>query len=385
MKDSLKSNYGDEKQKQRMLDLLHYQLNEIQDADIKEDEEEYLDSQRKLIQNSEKILDNLKKVDGQLNNNVLTGIENAVKYLTKIEDFDLKYSKNLEELNNIYYGLQEITSNINTFSKDIDFDEQTCNKIITRIDSINDLKRKYGNSIVEILNYKEEVVGKIEKIENAEEYINKLKIRLNIVKEEMLKYALKMNKIREEFALRLENSINNELKDLEMKNARFIVKIEYSNEEVFNSSGLDKVEFMIITNLGEEEKPLVKVASGGEISRVMLAVKTALARVDKVPVMVFDEIDTGISGISAKAVCQKLRRISHTHQILCVTHLAVIAAGADYNYLIKKNQVNNKTKTQVTLLKESDAINEIARIATGDITSIAIQHATELKRSVIAV
>ena len=186
--------------------------------------------------------------------------------------------------------------------------------------------------------------------------------------------------IRKEYSVKLENEVNNEFIDLEMNNAKLHIKIETNQIGNFNKDGLDKVEFLIQTNIGEEAKPLIKIASGGEISRIMLAIKNVLSNVDIIPVLIFDEIDTGISGIAAKSVGEKLKLISKKHQVLCVTHLASIAAKGDYNYYISKNVINNKTVTNVKQLNEDETIKEIARIASGEITEISLKHAKELRK-----
>ena len=194
--------------------------------------------------------------------------------------------------------------------------------------------------------------------------------------------ANRMNQIRKECAKELSNKINQELADLEMPNAKFNVKIDFNTENEFNKNGLDIVEFMIATNIGEEEKSLIKIASGGEMSRIMLGIKSVLADVDKVPVLIFDEIDTGISGKAAKAVSIKMKNIARKHQILCVTHLATIAAKGDYNYYISKEVENDKTRTKIERLDEEKTIREIARIASGDINEISIEHARQLRIAV---
>lgn len=187
-----------------------------------------------------------------------------------------------------------------------------------------------------------------------------------------------MTEVRKNKAIELANLINKELSDLEMSNATFRVKV-YSNEE-FDKNGLDKVKFLISTNKGEEEKELTKIASGGEMSRVMLGIKTVLADVDKVYTLIFDEIDTGISGKAAKVVGEKIKTISRNHQVIIVTHQASIAAKGDYNYFISKRVENNKTYTNIRKLNEDETIKEIARISTGDITKTSIEHAKELRK-----
>ncbi len=242
------------------------------------------------------------------------------------------------------------------------------------------MKRKYGNNVEEILKYGEEVKTRIEKIENSENYVNSLKKDLKeiIGKLDILSY--KMHEYRLKTANFLSQGINNELSDLEMKNAKFLVEIEYDENKNFGANGLDKIRFMISTNIGEDEKPLAKIASGGEMSRIMLAIKNVLADVDKVSTMVFDEIDTGISGAAANSVSEKLKSISTKHQVLCVTHLANIAAKGDYNYFISKAVEENRTKTTIKRLSEDETIKEIARIASGNTNEIAIEHAKELRK-----
>ena len=196
----------------------------------------------------------------------------------------------------------------------------------------------------------------------------------------MKEIAKEMNKIRSKHALILENNINEQLVELEMKNAKFKVNINTNNEESFYQDGKDKVEFYISTNIGEESKPLIKIASGGEMSRIMLAIKNVLADVDEVPIMIFDEIDTGISGKAAKSVGEKLKQISKKHQVICITHQANIAARGDYNYYISKKVDDGRTITNIRQLTEEETINEIARIASGDYSKVAIEHARELRR-----
>ena len=208
-----------------------------------------------------------------------------------------------------------------------------------------------------------------------------LKERLKNVEKQMLELCKKMNALRIKYSEVLNKSINKELADLEMPNAKFKTNIEYLEAGNYNENGLDDIEFLITTNIGDEPKPLIKIASGGEISRIMLAIKTVLADSDKVPVLIFDEIDTGISGKAAKAVGEKIKIISEKHQVLCVTHQPSIAAKGDYNYYINKKVKNEKTVTNIKLLNEDEVVQEIARIASGDITDISLNHAKELRKA----
>lgn len=382
IKLELKNNYGDDKEKQRKLDLLRYQLKEIENVNLKVGEDEKLEEQRKIIMNSEKIVENLEIADSTLSEQAIDGINSAIRALEKIENIDETYSSKLSELKNIYYDIQELNRDISQMKEDVYFNEEERNELEERLDLIYSLKRKYGNSIEEILKYEEQIENKIYEIENLDEINNKLKQELSKIEEKMSTLANKMNQIRNECAKELSNKINKELSDLEMPNAKFNVKIDFNTENEFNKNGLDIVEFMIATNIGEEEKSLIKIASGGEMSRIMLGIKSVLADVDKVPVLIFDEIDTGISGKAAKAVSIKMKNIARKHQILCVTHLATIAAKGDYNYYISKEVENDKTRTKIERLNEEETIKEIARIASGDVNEVSIEHAKQLRIAV---
>ena len=384
IKNELTKNYGDDKEKQRKLDLLEYQVKEIEEAKLKNGEEEELEERRKIILSSEKISKNLKEAELQINENAIDSINVAIKSLEKIEEFNKEYTEIISRLKDSYYEIQEAARDIESLSEDTCFEEGEQIEVEERLDLINSLKRKYGNDILEILEYKEKIEKEIYEIENLEGYIKSLKNKKAQIEEKMLKIALEMNQIRNKYARELSEKINQELIDLEMKNAKLDVKVEFSEEHKFNSLGLDKVEFMISTNIGEDSKPLIKIASGGEMSRIMLAIKTVLADVDKVPVLIFDEIDTGISGVAANATGEKIKKISKNHQVICVTHLATIAAKGDYNYFISKKAENGKTHTSIQLLDEENTLKEIARIASGTVTDISMNHARELRKAKIA-
>lgn len=240
------------------------------------------------------------------------------------------------------------------------------------------MKRKYGNNIEEILRYKEKVEKEIFEIENLEEYTNKLKVDLKSLEEEMKNICKTMHQIREKTSKVLSEEVQKDLTDLEMKNTKFKVCIKYDETREFNENGQESIEFLIMTNIGEDFKPLTKIASGGEMSRIMLAIKRVLADVDEVETLVFDEIDTGISGIAANKVAEKMKQIAKSHQIICVTHLATIAAKGDTNYYINKEVKQGKTKTNISLLKDENLLKEIARIASGEVTAVSLQYAKEL-------
>ena len=376
LKQELKRNYGDEKEKQRKLDLLKYQVNEIEAAKLMPNEEEELNAKRQIMLNSELIIENIKNADYNVNEVAIEAVNTAVRGLEKIAELDNKYSKVLEELQNTYYELEESGRDIASLNEDNSFEEEDRTKIEERLDLIFSLKRKYGSNIEEILEYCDKIKKELYEIENLEEYTNKIKKEIKELEQKMLAIAEKMNDIREKTAKILDEKITNELSDLEMKSAKFQVKIEKETE--LNKNGINTVEFLIKTNAGDTYKPLIKIASGGEMSRIMLGIKKVLADVDEVPVLVFDEIDTGISGVAANKVAEKLKAISSKHQVLCITHLAPIAAKGNNNYYINKQEENGRAKTKVTKLNKEQKIKEIARIASGEITEVSLKHAESL-------
>ncbi len=372
----LKENYGDEKEKQRKLDLLYYQVKEIKNANLKLNEDDELQEKHNFMVNAEKISKCLNQADKEINENAINSIEIAIRNLEKIEDININYQKTLNSLKSNYYDLQEIAIDLNHYSSNTSFEECERDEVEKRIDEINDLKRKYGNTIEEILNYEQEIEEEINKIENSEEKNKELKEELNKITLELKEKSDIIHNIREKNFARLEGKINRELADLEMPNAKFKVDIKQIS---FNKEGADSIEFMITTNKGEDFKPLIKTASGGEMSRIMLAIKTVLSDVDDVPILIFDEIDTGISGKAGNSVGEKLKKISKKHQVIIVTHLASIAAKGDSNYYIYKEVENNFTKTKVKNLNEEEVIAEIARISSGIVSEISLKHAMELR------
>lgn len=380
IKLELKSQYGDDLEKQRKLDLLNYQLNEIDAANLNESEEEELENKKTIMMNSEKISECLSIADYSLSEGGTDSISSAMHALDKIDNLDKRYSEIANSLRGLFYEFQEISRDVSELKDDVEFDEEEKSNIEERLDIIHSLKRKYGSTIKEILEYREQTKEEICRIENLEEYNNKLKSELTAITHEMEELAHQMHEIRCTAKETLSKKINNELKDLEMKNAKFDVNVKLVENNKFNKNGLDEVEFVICTNLGEEPKSLIKIASGGEMSRIMLGIKNVLANIDTIPVMVFDEIDTGISGVAANMVGKKMREISKNHQVICITHLASIAAKGDYNYYISKQTQNERTRTSVKVLDEDETIKEIARIASGEITEISLNHARELRK-----
>ena len=379
LKQELKNTYGEEKEKERRLDLLRYQLNEIESAKLKEAEEIELEAKHKTMQNAAKLKENLAQIDVALNENAIASISTAIRSLEKIQDCGDQYAEKLGNLKSSYYDIQEIARDFSYMQEEINFDEQEQNEIEARLDFIASLKRKYGNSITEILEYGNQIQEEINKIENLDEYHQNLKNEIHHLETEMRKIADEMTFLRKKYSQVLSHKINQELAELEMPNATFEISIKAT--ECFTKTGLDEIEFMICTNAGEGMKPLAKIASGGEMARIMLAIKHVLADIDEVDTLIFDEIDTGISGKASQAVGEKMKAISKKHQVICITHLPAIAAKGDYNYYIHKTTKGNKTYTKIKILNEEETIEEIARISSGEVTEIAKAHAKELRRA----
>jgi DNA repair protein RecN (Recombination protein N) len=377
IKQELINNYSDDKQRQRMLDILNYEVKELDEADLRVDEDDEIKDRIKLISSAEKIATNLQSAENQISNNVIDSLSVAIRDIEKISNFKAEYNSILQVLKSSYYEIQENLREISNEVNEVEFDEEELNNLEERLELINKLKRKYGNTIAEIIEYANSKRDEIDRINNLEEQNQELNNRLNEIENKMLEVAKHLTQIREKNSKKLSESINTELKDLEMCNAKFIININQTKQ--FNCNGIDKVEFMIITNVGDEAKPLSKIASGGEMSRIMLAIKNILADVDEVPIMVFDEIDTGISGNAANSVGDKMKLISKKHQVICITHQAAIAAKGDYNYFISKNVKDNRTSSKVKMLTEKETINEIARISSGSTSIAALNHAKELR------
>lgn len=377
LKSKLKENYGNDEEKQRTLDLLKYQLDEIINANLKPNEEEKLEEKKKIVLNSQKIINALNISSDCLDSNVLDNLSNVLSQLDKVSNLNEEYEKIYNVVQNSYYELEEASRQIDDLKNNMFFDEEEQNNIQERLNTIFNLKRKYGNTIEKILEYKETIQNEIQKIENLEEYIENLKKQINNIEAQMYILSQKMHEYREKHSKVLENQINLELKDLNMKNALFKVNIQQNDK--YNLNGLDNIEFLIRTNLGEDFKPLIKIASGGEISRIMLAIKKVLSDIDRIPVIIFDEIDTGISGESGNVVGEKMKYISKNHQVLCITHLANIAAKGDHNYYISKQDIDGHTITKIKKLNEEETIKEIARISSGQITDVSIEYAKQLR------
>lgn len=380
IKKQLQENFGDDSLRIRNLDIMRYQLNEIEEAGIIESEEE-LEVKKNKIQNREKIITNMQSVEYEFENNIINSFENVMKNFSKLSGIDEEYESKYNLLESSYYEMKEVMDFTRDVLCNLNNDGFEDEKILNRIDLINKLKRKYGGSIEEIEKYKEDLKYKISKIENLDDYINKLKLEEESIKKTMTKIAYTLSEKRKKVSSKLSGLINKELLDMDMKNVNVNIEVTYDNDDEFTASGKDSVEFLIKTNLGGEYLPLAKIASGGEMSRVMLAIKTVLFKSYNVSTVVFDEIDVGISGMAATKVAKKMENLSKEAQVICVTHLANVAALADNNLYIYKENLNNKeTATRIKKLSGEEKIREVARISFGKITEVAIKYAYELQK-----
>lgn len=378
----------------RKIDLLNFQINEITSADLKPGEEEALIQKKKQLENAEMVANSLSNAyeilsgEGTKKISVLSGLFQVIKELNQISFVDEKYLKIASVLDEIFYEIQEISRDIRSWMDGIEYNPELLDRIDERLDLIARLKRKYGKDIQTILEYCNSLKAEFENLINSEERINQLNSKIKLITHEMIKICKEMSNKRSETGKQLELIIEKELKDLEMKNMKFIVQVEFMNWEKqgeiprFTENGLDKVEFLISPNIGEPPKPLEKIASGGEMSRIMLAIKTILAKVDKKSTLVFDEIDTGISGKTIQAIAEKLAYISLNHQVICVTHHAHIAAMADIHFDIEKVVEGGRTVTKVIKIEDEEQDKILARILGGaEVSNISLQHAREIKRN----
>ena len=363
-------------------DILEFQSNEIASLGLKENEDNELEEEYKILFNAGKISEKLENSIQRLKEgeySVINSLGKIKKNLEQLSDISETYSELKEKIENIIYEVDDIGYSLEDMVENVESDDVRLEKVISRIDEINKLKLKYGSTIEEILAFREENEKKLSLIK----FENNELVDLKKEKEEKAKIyfenSRKLREIRKKVAENLEKTINVQLKDLNMANSKF--KVTFSEKTVISSKGMDDVEFMMVTNLGENYKPLAKIASGGEISRIMLALKTVFSSVDNISVLIFDEIDTGISGETVRKVAEKLKELSGTVQVICVTHSPQIAGKSNQQFFIKKEIENNVTETKVRELNTDERIREIARIISGDnITETSIEHAKEIMK-----
>lgn len=370
-------------EREREIDLLKYQLNEIDSSNIgKIDEEEIIREYNKL-NNVKEIAYNLGQAYNLLNNedydsmSIINGINKCIIWLNSIMNYDDTLKNFATSLESINFELQDLSTSIINYLEDLVIDEERLQYLEEQIDTINKLKKKYGNTIEDIIKYRNSIENKLNILLNNEKAIEESEKRIAHLENKLEKLCSQLTEERKKISSRIEHLISKELEDLNMSNATF--KVNFEKNDVFTVKGWDKIEFLISTNKGEELKPLSKIVSGGEMSRIMLAFKNILATYDNIPSLIFDEIDAGISGRTAQIVGEKIKSISKNHQVICVTHLPQIAALGDNHFLIEKMDKSGKTQIHVKKLKYEERVDEISRLIAGvNLTETTKQHAREM-------
>lgn len=390
----LKTRFGSERDRERMMDILSFQIREIEHAKLQKGEDELLQQERLLLLNGEKISRALNDsydaiYTGRGNASALQSVKEAassMSSLTGIDDMFLALRKRLDE---VYYTLEDIAVEMRDFKNSFDFDSARLEETERRLDEIARLKKKYGETLPDILSFLEKARSELDDITGSEEQIKALEEKRLALGIQMYDRMKDLSLRRRQAAENFSASVLEQLADLGLGRSRFEPVFSeipgydeaFQNAAMLTSKGFDVMEFYISTNIGEPVKPLSKVASGGEMSRIMLAIKNISADLDEIPSMIFDEIDTGISGKMAQVVAQKLCSISLDRQVVCVTHLPQLAAMADSHYLISKHETAGRMLTTVALLEGMDRMEEVARLAGGtQISSVGIAHATEMVR-----
>lgn len=383
IKNKLDSMNVDLEQRQREVAFIQFEINEIEHAALKTGEDQDLEIFYKKMLNSQKIMDEISLVNhyvGQSDfENASDMVSKAVKSMATVVGYDEALQPILSQLNDLESIFNDLGRDIDGYIEDAEFDESEFDIVQNRLNIINSLKMKYGKTIEDVLEYCRTKAEKLAEYEDYDTIREKLIKELNLSEQSMTEYCEALSILRKQAGATLAKSIKQALVELNFLEVKFEAEFERLNS--FSSNGFDSVRFMISTNPGEDVKPLAKIASGGEMSRIMLAIKTVLADKDDIETLIFDEIDTGISGRTAQMVSNKLNEISSMHQIICITHLPQIASMADTHFLIEKSVKDNVTVTSINELDEQESITELARLLGGKtITDAVLMNATEMKR-----
>jgi len=380
VREELASLRRDERELARRADLLQYQVSEIEDAQLHPGEEEELLAERKLLLNAERLsmlADRVFQVlgGGEEQETVIDMLDSVIRDLSELEKLDEQIAEHRKLVEETSYQLDDLARTLRSYRDSVEFDAVRLQEVEERLELIHNLKRKYGNSIAEVLRFAQQAAQELHAITHNEERIAELEQEEARLEVEVGELAALLSASRREAATKLESAVERELDDLNMKKARFVVDIRWKEAEdgvvmegkryAFDMSGVDRVEFLIAPNVGEPPKPLAKIASGGETSRLMLALKTVLTAADEVPTLIFDEIDQGIGGRVGGIVGRKLWGLTSAHQVLCVTHLPQLACYADVHYKVDKVQMEGRTVTRVQVLDEQSRVEELAAMIGG--------------------
>ncbi|MCA0982804.1 DNA repair protein RecN [Halobacillus yeomjeoni] len=381
-----------EQEMAQRLDLLDFQLHELQEAKLQPHEDDELSEERKKLMNYEKIYQGIHDAYYSLygEQKGLDWLSHAMTSLESTSDYDESLAKMSEELSNSYYLIEEMTFQLSSQMADLEFDPERLNEIEARLNELNRLKKKYGATVEDMLEYSATIEEEIDEIRNKDSHLSKMENQIHELSQDAVLEAKNIHDIRLNASEKLSGYIHEELKDLYLEKASFAAEIEVKegrpNDPVFegrpvqlNSSGFDIVKFLITTNPGEPLKELHKVASGGEMSRIMLALKRIFSRHQGVTSVIFDEVDTGVSGRVAQSIAEKIYGISQGSQVLCISHLPQVAAMSDTHVRIEKKVDNDRTFTAVKELSEEEKADELSRMMTGaELTETTLEHAREL-------
>src|SRR6056297_324211 len=373
---------------ERELDFCRYQLKEIEDADLSIGEDDALAREYDYIKNGEAInrncIEALSLVSSNFEDefNAMDSIDKAISTVSQIKSFSDDLSEIHSKLTEIHYLMEDASANLRRFSDNFSYDRNRLEYVESRLDLINGIKMKYGNSIEEILLYRDNLINKLEEHLHSDEQLENIKKTHELKLDEYSRLACEISEKRHNASISLGKSILTELKGLNLENATFEISLNTDNTRI-SKSGFEDVDFLISMNPGQEPKSLSKIASGGEISRIMLAIKVIMSKIDTIDTIIFDEIDTGVSGITAKRVAEKLFKTSKDTQVICITHLPQIAVMGDHHILIEKSTTNNITTTRVKSLEMPEKILEISRLLDGNMNSgISEDHAKNLIASI---
>ncbi|OUO40618.1 DNA repair protein RecN [Megamonas hypermegale] len=379
LKEKLAKSKTNTQEMAQRLDMLNWQINEIQNAKLEVDEDTKLEEQIKVLANAEKISLLSQNAYNLLyeGGNILSSLAQLRKDTESLAHYDENMAKVHQSVEDAYFQLQDSADEIRDFGEKIDYSPQKLDAMQSRMEEINKLRRKYGSSIEEILAYCEKAKDELSYIENYDANLAQLEQEVTELTDELKHEAATLHKLREQSAAKLTNDIITELKSLSMPDARMKINLWLSND--FSENGADDVEFLFSANLGEDMKLLQKIVSGGELSRIALAIKTITAQKDDVELMVFDEVDSGVGGKTAQMMAEKITRISRYRQVICITHLPQIAAMADAHFYIHKETKDNKTFTNITEIDYGARLAEIARMASGtELTQASMENAEEM-------
>ncbi len=376
----------DEHERERRCDLIAYQMKEIESAGLSEGEEDDLIEQRDLMRNAQAIMQGLddarETLGGSEAESAVSLCSAALHALDAIAPYKQAYADAAERLRELYYNMEDVYNAVRDCREDFSYEPASLDEIESRLELIASLKRKYGADIPAILAYQDEIAAEYELLSTVEERREALQRAYDEALSRYNVCAERLSELRKTAAAALTERLLPELSDLGMPHASFEVAFARLSGELPSANGADELEFLLSANLGEPVKPLSRVASGGELSRIMLALKTVLADMDRMPTMVFDEIDSGISGQVGTAVAVKMRRIARMHQVLCITHLPQIAAFANHQYVVYKFEEDGRTKSTAVLLEEDARAAEIARVMGADPNdAVALEHAQRLIRN----